>query len=147
MSSRQAPGGHEPPSGTAEALPLERQLGIRSLTGKLYSGVQFRRGFSFFCGSRVSPDRDMFEIGRVAEILPDIAPAVLVHEDVPVVISSHQVVPHPDVMLELLREVYGGKFEPVQSMMVRDLYDLLEKIIDRCRDAGNAISHIVLKNS
>jgi len=52
-----------------------------------------------------------------------------------------------DVMLELLREVYGGKFEPVQSMMVRDLYDLLEKIIDRCRDAGNAISHIVLKNS
>ena len=32
-------------------------------------------------------------------------------------------------------------------MMVRDLYDLLEKVIDRCRDAGNAISHIVLKNS
>jgi uncharacterized protein Yka (UPF0111/DUF47 family) len=52
-----------------------------------------------------------------------------------------------DVMLELLRDVYGGTFEPLQSMMVRDLYDLLEKIIDRCRDAGNAISHIVLKNS
>ncbi|MCC7085795.1 MAG: DUF47 family protein [Pirellulales bacterium] len=52
-----------------------------------------------------------------------------------------------DVMLDLLREVYGGKYEPLQSMMVRDLYDLLEKVIDRCRDAGNAISHIVLKNS
>lgn len=52
-----------------------------------------------------------------------------------------------DVMLELLREVYDGEFEPLQSMMVRDLYDLLEKIIDRCRDAGNAVSHIVLKNS
>jgi uncharacterized protein Yka (UPF0111/DUF47 family) len=52
-----------------------------------------------------------------------------------------------DVILELLREVYGGKYEPIQAMMVRDLYDLLEKIIDRCRDAGNAISHIVLKNS
>ncbi len=52
-----------------------------------------------------------------------------------------------DVMLDLLREVYGGQYEPLQAMMVRDLYDLLEKIIDRCRDCGNAISHIVLKNS
>jgi uncharacterized protein Yka (UPF0111/DUF47 family) len=52
-----------------------------------------------------------------------------------------------DVMLDLLREAYGGKFEPLQAMMVRDLYDLLERGIDRCRDCGNAISHIVLKNS
>jgi uncharacterized protein len=52
-----------------------------------------------------------------------------------------------DVMLDLLREVYSGKYEPLQAMMVRDLYDLLEKVVDRCRDAGNAISHIVLKNS
>jgi uncharacterized protein Yka (UPF0111/DUF47 family) len=52
-----------------------------------------------------------------------------------------------DVMLELLREVYDGKFEPLQAMMVRDLYDLLERAIDRCRDCGNVISHIVLKNS
>ena len=52
-----------------------------------------------------------------------------------------------DVMLDLLREVYSGKYEPIQAMMVRDLYDLLEKAIDRCRDAGNVISHIVLKNS
>ena len=46
-----------------------------------------------------------------------------------------------------MREVYSGKYEPLQAMMVRDLYDLLEKVIDRCRDAGNVISHIVLKNS
>ena len=52
-----------------------------------------------------------------------------------------------DVMLDLLREAYGGKFEPLQAMMVRDLYDLLERAIDRCRDCGNTISHIVLKNS
>jgi uncharacterized protein Yka (UPF0111/DUF47 family) len=52
-----------------------------------------------------------------------------------------------DVMLDLLREVYSGKYEPLQAMMVRDLYDLLEQVIDRCRDAGNVISHIVLKNS
>jgi uncharacterized protein Yka (UPF0111/DUF47 family) len=52
-----------------------------------------------------------------------------------------------DVMIELLREVYSGKFDPIQAMMVRDLYDLLEKVIDRCRDAGNVMSHIVMKNS
>jgi uncharacterized protein Yka (UPF0111/DUF47 family) len=52
-----------------------------------------------------------------------------------------------DLMLELLREAYGGKFDPLQAMMVRDLYDLLERAIDRCRDCGNAVSHIVLKNS
>jgi uncharacterized protein Yka (UPF0111/DUF47 family) len=52
-----------------------------------------------------------------------------------------------EVMLELLRDLYGGKFEPLQALMLRDLYDLLERAIDRCRDCGNAISHIVLKNS
>jgi uncharacterized protein Yka (UPF0111/DUF47 family) len=52
-----------------------------------------------------------------------------------------------DVILSLLRDVYGGKFEPLQAMMVRDLYDLLERAIDRCRDCGNVISYIVLKNS
>jgi uncharacterized protein Yka (UPF0111/DUF47 family) len=52
-----------------------------------------------------------------------------------------------DVILKLLGEVYGGKYEPIQAMMVRDLYDLLEKVIDRCRDAANAIMHITLKNN
>jgi uncharacterized protein Yka (UPF0111/DUF47 family) len=52
-----------------------------------------------------------------------------------------------EVMLNLLRDVYGGEFEPLQALMLRDLYDLLERAIDRCRDCGNAISHIVLKNS
>jgi uncharacterized protein Yka (UPF0111/DUF47 family) len=52
-----------------------------------------------------------------------------------------------DVMVELLRGVYGGQFERMQAMVVRDLYDLLEKVIDRCRDAGNIITRIVLKNS
>jgi uncharacterized protein Yka (UPF0111/DUF47 family) len=52
-----------------------------------------------------------------------------------------------DVMLDLLHDIYNGKFEPVQAIMARDLYDLLERAIDRCRDCGNAVSHIVLKNS
>jgi uncharacterized protein len=52
-----------------------------------------------------------------------------------------------ELVLQLLGEVYGGKFDPIQAMLVRDLYDLLEKVIDRCRDAANAVTHIILKNS
>jgi uncharacterized protein len=52
-----------------------------------------------------------------------------------------------DVILNLLGGVYGGQYEPIQAMMVRDLHDLLEKVIDRCRDAANAVTHIVMKNS
>lgn len=52
-----------------------------------------------------------------------------------------------EVVIELLTEIYGGRYEPIQAMMVRDLHDLLEKVIDRCRDAANAVTHIVMKNS
>jgi uncharacterized protein Yka (UPF0111/DUF47 family) len=52
-----------------------------------------------------------------------------------------------DVVIELLAGVYSGRYEPIQAMMVRDLHDLLEKVIDRCRDAANAVTHIVMKNS
>jgi uncharacterized protein len=48
-------------------------------------------------------------------------------------------------MLELLGEIYRGKYEPLQAMMLRDLYELMEKVIDRCRDAGNVVAHVVLK--
>jgi uncharacterized protein len=50
-------------------------------------------------------------------------------------------------ILELYRELFSGKYEPLKVIMLKDLYELLEKIIDRCRDAGNVISQIVLKNS
>lgn len=51
------------------------------------------------------------------------------------------------VMLDLLRELYTGKHDPITTILLKDLYELLEKVIDRCRDAGNVVSHIVLKNS
>ena len=51
------------------------------------------------------------------------------------------------LMLELLRDLYSGKYEPLQAIMLKDLYELIEKVIDRCRDAGNVVSHIVLKYS
>ena len=51
------------------------------------------------------------------------------------------------IMIELLRDLYSGKYEPLQVIVLRDLFELLEKVIDRCRDAGNVIFQIVLKNS
>jgi len=51
------------------------------------------------------------------------------------------------LVLGYLKEIYSGSMEPIKAMAMRDLYDLLEKVIDRCRDAGNVVSQIVLKNS
>ncbi|MBI3851144.1 MAG: DUF47 family protein [Verrucomicrobia bacterium] len=50
-------------------------------------------------------------------------------------------------IMELLRALFNGQHDPVKVIVLKDLYELLEKVIDRCRDAGNVISHIVLKNS
>jgi uncharacterized protein Yka (UPF0111/DUF47 family) len=50
-------------------------------------------------------------------------------------------------MNELLRDLYGGKYEAIRAMVVRDVYELMEKVVDRCHDAGNVVMQIVLKNS
>ena len=51
------------------------------------------------------------------------------------------------LMLDLLRDVYSGAHDAIKVIMLRDVYDLMEKVIDRCRDAGNVLSLIVLKYS
>jgi uncharacterized protein len=51
------------------------------------------------------------------------------------------------LMLDLLRDLYSGKHDPLRVLILKDLYELLEKVVDRCRDAGNVAFHIVLKNS
>jgi hypothetical protein len=51
------------------------------------------------------------------------------------------------VVNELLRELYSREQNAVKIVFARDLFELLEKVADRARDAGNVINHIVLKNS
>lgn len=51
------------------------------------------------------------------------------------------------MVLDLMRDLYSGKHDPLKAMFLQELYELLEKITDRCRDAGNVMNHIVLKNS
>lgn len=50
-------------------------------------------------------------------------------------------------MMVLYKDLFSGKHEPLQVIVLKDLYELLEKIIDRCRDAGNVLAQIALKNS
>ncbi|MEQ1529809.1 MAG: pit accessory protein [Methylococcales bacterium] len=50
-------------------------------------------------------------------------------------------------ILELYRDVYASESDPIRYLIKMDLFEILEKAIDRCRDAGNVIYHIVLKNS
>ena len=47
--------------------------------------------------------------------------------------------------LELLHDLFHGNYDPKHIIFLRDLYDLLEKVIDRCRDAGNIVLQVVLK--
>ena len=51
------------------------------------------------------------------------------------------------LIIESLRTLYTQEKDAVQIIILKDLYDLMEKVVDRCRDAGNVVAHIVLKNS
>src|SRR6266568_2661768 len=44
--------------------------------------------------------------------------------------------------LDLLRDLYHGNYDTKHMIFLRDLYDLLEKVIDRCRDAGNIVLQV-----
>src|SRR5213075_3314089 len=49
--------------------------------------------------------------------------------------------------LDLLRDLYQGDYEAKQVIFLRDLFALIEKVIDRCRDAGNIVLEVALKYS
>lgn len=51
------------------------------------------------------------------------------------------------LILELYRDSYLNETDPMRYLILKDLFELLEKAIDRCRDAGNVVHHIILKNS
>jgi uncharacterized protein len=52
-----------------------------------------------------------------------------------------------DLIIAVLEELYSGKHDATKVLALKDLYELLEKIVDRCRDAGNVVTHIVLKSA
>ena len=51
------------------------------------------------------------------------------------------------LILGLYKEMFSNTSDASRLILRKDLFELLEKAIDRCRDAGNVIYAIVLKNS
>jgi uncharacterized protein Yka (UPF0111/DUF47 family) len=51
------------------------------------------------------------------------------------------------LMLELYRDIYSGKLDSLQMFLLKEFFEILEKAIDRCREAGVVAYQIVLKNS
>ena len=51
------------------------------------------------------------------------------------------------LILEQLKLLYLGEHNGTKVVFLKDIFELIEKVFDRCRDAGNVINHIVLKNS
>ena len=51
-----------------------------------------------------------------------------------------------ELMLAKLRELYSNGHDPMKVIVLKDLYELLEEVVDKCRDTGNVISNIILKN-
>ena len=51
------------------------------------------------------------------------------------------------LMLELYRDIYSGRLDNLQMFLLKEFFEILEKAIDRCREAGVVAYEIVLKNS
>ena len=51
------------------------------------------------------------------------------------------------LMLELYRDVYSGQLDVREMFLLKEFFEILEKAIDRCREAGVVVYQIVLKNS
>ena len=52
-----------------------------------------------------------------------------------------------DLLLRMMAPFYQPGFPALKAVILKDLYALNEKTVDRCRDAGNVISHIIIKNT
>ncbi|MEO5812200.1 MAG: pit accessory protein [Rhodanobacter sp.] len=51
------------------------------------------------------------------------------------------------MLVEAYRNIYMEGGDVMRAMLAKDLFELIEKAIDKCRDVGNIVYSIVLKNS
>ncbi len=51
------------------------------------------------------------------------------------------------MLVEAYRTLFVENSDPMRAMLAKDLFELIEKAIDKCRDVGNIVYSIVLKNS
>ena len=51
------------------------------------------------------------------------------------------------LILELHRDIYSGHLDASEMFLLKEFFEILEKAIDRCREAGVVAYEIALKNS
>lgn len=51
------------------------------------------------------------------------------------------------VMLGLLKDLYHGPYDAKELVILQEIYEMVERAVDRCRNAGNIVVQIVLKHS
>ena len=51
------------------------------------------------------------------------------------------------LLLDPYRTLYAEGSDPLRAILAKDLFELVEKAVDKCRDVGNVVYSIVLKNS
>ena len=51
------------------------------------------------------------------------------------------------LILELHRDIYSGRLDASEMFLLKEFFEILEKAIDRCREAGVVAYEIALKNS
>ena len=51
------------------------------------------------------------------------------------------------LILELYRDIYSGDLDAKEMFLLKEFFEILEKAIDRCREAGVVAYEIALKNS
>jgi hypothetical protein len=51
------------------------------------------------------------------------------------------------MLLSAYRTLYVEGGDVLRAVLAKDLFELIEKAIDKCRDVGNIVYSIVLKNS
>ena len=52
-----------------------------------------------------------------------------------------------NVMLDALKELYDGPTDAKELFILQEIYKMIEQAVDRCRNAGNVVVQIALKNS
>jgi len=50
-------------------------------------------------------------------------------------------------LIVVLRDLFRGDAPAKEAIFLKDIFELLERAIDRCRDAGNVVFQVVLKYS
>lgn len=142
---------------TTFVTPLERE-DIEALSNALYKIPKTVEKF----GERLLLAPHLakgIDFRRHAEMLTEATDAVLVMvKELRSGVDLHEIKQHNStlqriegeadkLMLDALREIYSKDENPLRTVFLKDLFELLEKIFDRARDCGNAVFQIVLKHS